>query len=105
MNEKESLRQALYDRDGKKCHYCGIPEDNFRSVWGTFYGTGRRGTRLEIDRKDCNGPYETDNYVLACALCNMAKTDKFTHEEFLKIGKVINRIWRNRESPKGMRKS
>ena len=41
--------------------------------------------------------YTPDNYVLACALCNMAKSNMFTHEEFHKVGKVIEEIWRKRK--------
>ena len=41
--------------------------------------------------------YTPDNYVLACALCNMAKSNMFTHEEFHKVGKVIEALWRERK--------
>jgi 5-methylcytosine-specific restriction endonuclease McrA len=99
VKAKESLRQLLYKRDGKKCHYCGIPEEYFYEVWTTkFYGTGKRGQRLEIDRKEFSECYEPENCVLACAICNMAKSDQFTYDEFLKVGKVIRQIWRHRLS-------
>jgi 5-methylcytosine-specific restriction endonuclease McrA len=30
---------------------------------------------------------------LACAVCNNAKSDKFTYEEFKRVGNVIKQIW------------
>jgi 5-methylcytosine-specific restriction endonuclease McrA len=39
---------------------------------------------------------ETNNIVLACYWCNNAKTDTFTYEEFLRVGKVFAEIWKER---------
>jgi len=100
MSWKTKLRNELYKRDGTKCHYCGIEEKDFPSVWGkTFYGGIKRGRILEIDRKDNNpaSEYNVMNCVLACALCNMAKSDKFTYEEFKRVGGVIKEIWQQRK--------
>ena len=94
MNKKkDELRLKLYKRDGKKCHYCRIKEENFIEIWGPFYGGKTRGKRLEIDRKDNQKGYSEENCVLACAICNNAKSDKFTYEEFRKLGRVIREIW------------
>lgn len=95
MNNKEEIRRLLYDKDGPKCHYCGIEEEDFIPVWGAFYG-GRRGAVLEVDRKDSNQGYYIDNCVLACAVCNNAKSDKFTYEEFKKVGNIVGQIWKQR---------
>ena len=95
--EKTELREQLYARDGTKCHYCGIEESEFRKVWGEpFYGSNRRGRKLEVDHKDSSQGDDLANCVLACALCNMAKSDKFTYEEFKKVGDVIREIWQRR---------
>ena len=95
--EKELLRNQLYERDGEKCHYCGIAEDDFCKIWGdTFYGGIKRGRKLEIDRKDNVSDYDMTNCVLACAICNMAKSDKFTFEEFIRVGAVIREIWQEK---------
>ncbi len=32
--------------------------------------------------------------VLACALCNMAKSNMFTYDKFKKVGQVIEELWR-----------
>jgi hypothetical protein len=94
---KEELLKELYSRDGRKCHYCEIEETDFRKVWGTkFYGGNTRGGRLEVDRKDNEGIYEISNCVLACALCNMAKSNIFTYDEFLNIGAAIKELWQER---------
>jgi 5-methylcytosine-specific restriction endonuclease McrA len=97
--DKKKLRYQLYERDGKKCHYCGIEEEDFPKIWGDkFYGGIKRGQILEIDRKDNNRGYSLENSVLACALCNMAKSDKFTYDEFKNVGDVIRKIWQQRKS-------
>jgi len=93
---KETLRDKLYKRDGRRCHYCRIKEEDFIRIWGSFYGGKTRGKRLEIDRKDNNKGYTEENCVLACAICNNAKSDKFTDEEFRKLGRVIREIWLKR---------
>ena len=97
--QKKEIRNQLYERDGKHCHYChycGIKEENFTEVWGEIYGGNKRGRTLEIDHKDNNQGNDLTNFVLACAICNIAKSDKFTYDEFLKVGKVIEGIWQNR---------
>ena len=95
--EKKELRNQLYERDGTKCHYCSIEEKNFTKVWGeTFYGGIKRGRILEIDRIDSNLGYFIENCFLACALCNMAKSDKLDYEEFNRVGKVIKEIWQRK---------
>jgi hypothetical protein len=111
MQDKKVLRDKLYEQDEHPCHYCKIPEADFLKIWGTFYGLKKRGTRLEIDHKDTVFVQEQlitrvkredredtpEKCVLACALCNMAKSNMFTHEEFHKVGKVIEEIWRGRQ--------
>ena len=101
MNKKDKLRLKLYERDGKNCHYCGIKEGDFIPIWGKFYKG--RGKILELERKDNEKGYSEENCVLACAICNNAKSNKFTYEEFKEVGKAIKKIWlsrRARESPR-----
>ena len=96
MSKKE-IYKALCERNGKRCHYCGIEERKVVQVWGEFYKQDKRGYRLELDRKDNEGDYSLGNCVLACAVCNCAKSNKFTYEEFRKVGMVIKEIWQQRE--------
>jgi len=95
--EKDKLRDRLYIRDGEKCYYCGIEEKDFVPIWGEFYGGKTRGKKLEVDRKDNGKGYTLENCVLSCSICNNAKSDKFTGEEFKKVGKAIKRIWLSRD--------
>ena len=96
--EKTQLRNELYRRDGKQCHYCGILEDEFCQIWGRpFYGGFKRGRRLEVDRKTNGLGYDIENCVSACPICNMAKSDKFSYDEFKQVGEVIRRIWQSRK--------
>lgn len=95
--DKIELRKRLYKRDGSKCHYCGIDEGEFIGIWGGFY-RNKRGKKLEIERKDNEKEYSLENCVLACAVCNNAKSDKFTYKEFKKVGKVIRQIWNERRT-------
>ena len=83
----------------KKCCYCEITETEINFLLDNKkIGTKRtRGRKLELDRKEPNLPYDNlDNIVYACYWCNNAKTDTFTHDEFLEIGKVISKIWQQR---------
>jgi len=98
--EKDELRNILYKRDGNKCYYCGIEEDDLIPIWGKFYGGKTRGKKLEVDRRDNEKDYSLENCVLACSICNNAKSDKFTDKEFKEVGKSIKQIWlsRNKKS-------
>ena len=108
MQKKKELLNKLYERDGHMCHYCRIQERDFLGLWGEFYGLPYRGRRLEIEHKDAvviqgncivkmDREDTPENCVLACALCNMAKSNMFTEEEFKRVGKVIKEIWQERK--------
>ena len=108
MKTNNQLRGKLQDRDGHMCHYCGIQDADFLCLWGEFYGLPYRGRRLEVERKETvvirgrtiervDPEHTLENCVLACALCNMAKSNMFTYDEFRKVGKVIQEIWQRRK--------
>lgn len=87
--------RTWYDAQSKKqngsCHYCQLPGDT-RRCYGRWFRKRRRGKNLEVDRIDNSKPYSPDNCVLACYPCNNAKSDVFSYEEFMEIGKVIYRV-------------
>lgn len=60
--------------------------------YGHYFRGGRRGKRLEVDRMISDQSYSPDNCVLACYPCNNAKSDVFSYEEFLEIGKAIHKV-------------
>lgn len=103
--DKDGLREKLRRiQSERNCHYCGIEENDFRTIWGKkFYGGTKRGGTLEIDHLDpkikdidLENP-NLDNLVFACALCNMAKSNMFYPDEFEKVGAVIREIWQERK--------
>lgn len=79
------------ERQNQSCHYCQLPGDT-TEYYGKFFREGRRGKNLEVDKMDSTKPYSPDNCVLACYPCNNAKSDVFSYEDFLEIGKVIHRV-------------
>jgi len=87
-------RQAKEQKD--RCYYCHLPGDtekyyhqHFRPDKNRHY---KRGLNLEVDRKDNNEPYSPSNCVLACYPCNNAKSDVFSYDEFVEIGRMIGKI-------------
>ena len=81
-----------YTEKDKVCCYCGCTEKEISD----FYSAPKeerakritRGKSLEIERKK-DQKYSEDNCELSCYWCNNAKSDVFTYEEFIPIGKVI----------------
>ncbi|GHV17311.1 hypothetical protein FACS189493_4710 [Spirochaetia bacterium] len=89
-----------YEQQEKKCCYCGITEAEISQLFDAGHLIAKhptRGRHLEIDRKKAERYYDDfDNLTLACYWCNNAKTDTFTYEEFMGIGKAIAQIWKTR---------
>jgi len=88
---RPSTRQAIYNRDGFCCAYCGASAED--------------GTLLTLDHVlavELGGTNDPTNLVTACFSCNSAKQDKTTREWFLylrdggtdtaKIGPRIRRL-------------
>jgi 5-methylcytosine-specific restriction endonuclease McrA len=99
-----SLLYELYlwwDSVKKECIYCGLKEADLERLHLLPKHINKRypkrGKSLEIDRKISHICYsDINNLVIACYWCNNAKTDTFSYEEFLPIGKLIKDIWSNR---------
>lgn len=88
-----------HESTDKKCYYCNITEEQTSRLWGKFpdLTKRKRGKKLEIERLEPNLPYNiTSNLVYSCYWCNNAKTDTFTKDEFIEVGKVFEKIWKNR---------
>ena len=103
-------------KDGKcLCHYCkiycGENGENFLEIWKhPCYAKDKNGKQtgrmnLEIEHKNSlskDTPYEDywnlSNLTLACPICNIAKSDQFTYDEFKEVvGKAIEKVWQKRE--------
>ena len=88
-----------YEHTFRKCHYCGLTEQEMSTLWEKYPNLTKRGRgrKLEIERLQPNLDYRNlTNLVFCCYWCNNAKTDTFTSDEFSEIGKVINKIWQDR---------
>lgn len=97
-DEFEVFRQWT-EKTPKECHYCKITVDQMDKLWVKDPKLTKRlrGKKLEIERIEPNKPYtEIKNLVYACYWCNNAKTDTFTHKEFIGVGKVFQKIWEDR---------
>ena len=86
----------------KGCYYCKTPigdlEFSYEKTKEVNKRSEQRGWSLEVDRKtpgDLN--YNEGNCVLSCYWCNNAKTDVFNENEALEIGKIMNKIIKNRK--------
>ena len=85
----------------RKCYYCEITEQEIKILVDSDRLTTKRlatrGRKLELERKQPDLEYDDfNNLTFACYWCNNAKTDTFTEEEFLKVGKVFKEIWKQR---------
>jgi len=85
-----------YNKQDKKCFYCGVLEKKMPEVVRRSYWKNRKlSKRLTIDRMDNKKGYAVDNIVLACPRCNGVKSDFFTVNEMKKIGKeIIQQKWK-----------
>ncbi len=83
----------------KKCYYCNLTKEATSNLWNKYpdLTKRKRGKNLEIERLDPNLPYGMiSNLVFSCYWCNNAKTDTFTKDEFIEVGKVFEKIWKKR---------
>jgi hypothetical protein len=88
-----------YDKTDKKCCYCNISEDDISILFknNKIVAKSGRGKKLEFERKIPDLPYDDlKNLTFACYWCNNAKTDTFSFDEFLPVGKEIEKIWKKR---------
>lgn len=88
----------------KGCHYCGTTNERTFELYNRqrtklrFDATrgGKRGKRLELDRKDPSLHYDNlNNIVWCCYWCNNAKSNFFTQEEFMPIANAIGEAIKN----------
>jgi len=80
----------------KGCHYCGTSNERCSELYHLRPEAtrgGKRGKRLELDRKNPIEPYDNlENLVWCCYWCNNAKSNFFTQIEFKKIAIAIGEV-------------
>ena len=72
-----------YEKQPKECAYCGIKESQLKNnpkISNSIY-------RLTLDRIINKKGYRINNLVLCCSRCNLIKSNFFTYEEMLEIGR------------------
>ena len=81
-----------YKNEPQECHYCRTTHDDMVLFYNMQESkrSKTRGRTLEIDRKT-DDKYSANNCVLCCYWCNNAKSDVFSYEEFINIGKAIGK--------------
>lgn len=78
--------EKWYLNQTQECYYCK------RSLEKCLKDKDTKGiTRLTFDRKNNKIGYTIANLALACFRCNDLKSNYFTEEEMLEIGKIIYR--------------
>ena len=77
------------------CCYCGISEELCRElIPQRAIRGGKRAQHLEIERLNTEeNIYADTNCALACYVCNNAKSNIFTVQEFKPIAYEINKWW------------
>lgn len=67
----------------RKCYYCGIDEKTCEDAFKYKIISSEKFTgALHVERKDSNGGYNDGNCDFACALCNNAKSDMISEDDF-----------------------
>jgi hypothetical protein len=74
--------------DIKSCSYCGCDIE-----WQP-HARNRRENHYNyyLDRIDSNRGYSVKNCCVCCPMCNGVKSNVFTHDEMLLMGKTIRKI-------------
>lgn len=69
----------------RKCCYCGIDEKTCKDAFEYKILSSKKFTgAFHVERKDPNKGYNDSNCDFACALCNNAKSDMITKEDFIR---------------------
>lgn len=72
----------------RHCCYCGIDENTLKDAFKNGLVISKKPSfsgELQIERKDPDGDYCHDNCEFACVICNNAKSDMISAEDFTKF--------------------
>ena len=83
---EEMKKFALwYKESNKECYYCGISKENLKKLFDNKVIQSKKpsfNSTLQIERLNPDKGYVKDNCVLACCICNNAKSDMINAENF-----------------------
>lgn len=69
--------------DKAKCYYCEITQEEIKAIFDKKLIESKKfSPTMNIERLDSNKNYTPDNTVLACPLCNNAKSDMISATDF-----------------------
>ena len=79
------------------CFYCGVSEaDSINAFDRGKLASKKFSGKLQIDRKDPNAGYCRDNCVFSCTLCNNAKSDMISADDFKEyFGSSVRTYWKH----------
>ncbi len=78
-----TYEQFLKLTETTECHYCGDP------IQWTKFNLSKNSQASNLDRKDSAGDYTQSNVVVCCSRCNWGKSDKFSYQEWVVVGKAL----------------
>ena len=72
-----------YKKQPQECCYCGTTQEELNKIFSNKKIESKKFTEtLHIERYDSNKLYSEDNCGLACSLCNNAKSDMISKDDF-----------------------
>lgn len=72
-----------YKAQNQKCYYCGTMQGELEKLFDDeLVSSSKFNATLHIEQKIPKQGYNKDNCVLACALCNNAKSDMVNDKNF-----------------------
>lgn len=84
-----------YKKQPQHCRYCGVSQDELRELFTQEKATKilplnqakkRSSGTLEIERRDSeNNEYSPENCILACPLCNNAKSNLIDEDNWMSL--------------------
>lgn len=70
-----------------ECHYCGS------AISWTKHNMGKTGNgRTNLDRKNNEEGYSTENCVVACIVCNRIKNNYLSYEDMMRLSPILRQI-------------
>lgn len=75
-----------YKLQPRECFYCKRSEEDIMKDLAIIR---KKMQRLSIDRVENEKGYETGNLILSCMRCNYTKSNFFSKDEMLIIGRII----------------